>query len=122
MSSALVEPNPPTFFDLYSQEEVLPDEIEDFIDRWHEGAASGPRSPPLHEYLGLMLDVYEVWVLDPDVLPLELIARREARPLVEVVTTYVGALPLARPALDTATVTPSQRLRQSRTIFRHGRL
>ena len=104
MCSALVEPNPPTFFDLYSQGQALPDEIDDFIDRWHERADSRATSLPLHEYLGLTLDEYEVWVLDPDALPHVLIARRGGRPLPEVMNKYLDELPMAARASDTATI------------------
>ena len=104
MCSALVEPKTPTFFDLYGQGLALPDEIDDFIDRWHEGAGSPGGSVPLHEYLGLTRDEYEIWVLDPDVLPYLLIARREARPLSEVMNEYLDEFPVAARASDTATV------------------
>jgi hypothetical protein len=104
MCSALVEPGPPTFFDLYSQGLALPDEIDDFIDRWHEGAASHARSLPLHEFLGLTHDEYEIWVLDPDVLPHVLVARREARPLLEIMSRCLDELPKAARATDTATI------------------
>ncbi|MSO99558.1 MAG: hypothetical protein EXR07_00690 [Acetobacteraceae bacterium] len=104
MCSALVEPRPPTFFDLYSHGLALPDEIDDFIDRWHEDASSRASSLPLHEFLGLTRDEYEIWVLDPDVLPHVLIARREARPLPEVMSQYLDAFPLAARASDIATI------------------
>ena len=60
MCSAKVEPGPSTFFDLYSQGMALPDEIDDFIDRWHEGRASQVSGLPLHEYLRLTRDECEV--------------------------------------------------------------
>jgi hypothetical protein len=66
-----------TFFDLYSRGQVLPDEIDDFIDRWHERADPQANSLPLHEYLGMTLEEYEVWVHDPDALPQILVARGE---------------------------------------------
>jgi hypothetical protein len=104
MCSALVEPNPPSFFDLYSQGQALPDEIDDFIDRWHEGANPQISGLSLHEYLGLTLDEYEIWVLDPDVLPQVLIARREARPLPDVMNRYLDELPEATRVPDAATI------------------
>ncbi len=77
MCSALAESNSPAFFDLYSQGQALSDEIDDFIDRWHEEAESKATTLPLYAYLGLTHDEYEIWVLDPDVLPQVLIARRD---------------------------------------------
>jgi len=94
----------PTFFDLYCRGQALPDEIDDFIDRWHERADPEAKSLTLHEYLGMMLDEYEVWVHDPDTLPQILIARRELRPLSEVMNDYLDELPIAARADDTATV------------------
>jgi hypothetical protein len=104
MCSALVEPNPPSFFDLYSQGHAMADEIDDFIDRWHEDAASKATSLRLHEFLGLTRDEYEIWVLDPDALPHILIARREGRPLTEVMNDYLDELPVAARTSDTATI------------------
>ena len=104
MCSALAEPNRPNFFALYSQGLVLADEIDDFIDRWHEGADSQASSQALHEYLGLTRDEYEIWLLDPDILPHILIARRESRPLPEVMNEYLDELPVAARASDTATI------------------
>jgi hypothetical protein len=104
MSSSLAKAGSPTFFDLYSSGQALSDDIDDFIDSWHEGADLQARSLPLHEYLGLTLDEYELWVHDPDVLPQILIARRESRPLSEVMNDYLDELPMAARADDAATV------------------
>jgi hypothetical protein len=109
MCSALTVPNRASFFDLYSQGHALADEIDDFIDQWHEGADSATRSMPLHEYLGLTREEYEIWVLNPDVLPHVLIARREARPLPELVNQYLDELPVAARASDDATITALRR-------------
>lgn len=80
MSNALAKAGSTTFFDLYSRGQALPDDIDDFIDRWHDRVDLQARSLPLHEYLGLTLNEYELWVRDPDALPHILIARRDARP------------------------------------------
>jgi hypothetical protein len=104
MCSALAEPGRPSFFILYSRGLALADEIDDFIDKWHEGADSQIGNLPLHEYLGLTHDEYEVWVLDPDVLPHILIARRESRSLPEVMNEYLDELPVAARASDAATI------------------
>jgi hypothetical protein len=101
---ALVEPNPPTFFDLYSRGHALHGEIDDYIDRWHERDDARARALPLHEYLGLTGDEYELWVHDPDVLPLILIARRQSRPLMEVMNDHLDELPVAARADEASTV------------------
>ena len=104
MSSSLAKAGVPTFFDLYSRGQALPDDIDDFVDRWHEGADPQAGALPLHDYLGLTVDEYELWVHDADVLPQILIARREARPLLEVMKDYLDELPMAARAEDAATV------------------
>ncbi|MGD0430409.1 MAG: hypothetical protein ABSA58_04905 [Acetobacteraceae bacterium] len=104
MCSALAEPGRPSFFTLYSQGLALADEIDDFIDLWHEGAGSQAGNVALYEYLGLTRDEYEVWVLDPDVLPQILIARRDSRPLPEVMKEYLDELLVAAHASDSATI------------------
>lgn len=104
MSSPLAKAASLSFFDLYCRGQALPDDIDDFIDRWHEKADPQARSLPLHEYLGLTLDEYELWVHDPDVLPQVLIAHRESRPLLDVMSDYLAELPVAARADDAATV------------------
>lgn len=50
-----------------------PGEIDEYIDRWHEGA-----SPlPLHTYLGLSLEEYAQWLKTPDALTTILAVRRQ---------------------------------------------
>jgi hypothetical protein len=61
---------PLTFMELYSEGAVTADEIDDFIDRWHEEAPAVTGRPvPIHEFLGMTWDEYEAWVRDPSVLP-----------------------------------------------------
>lgn len=53
-----------------------PGDIDEYIDRWHEGA-----SPlPLRTYLGLSLDEYAQWLETPEALPTILDARRQNQP------------------------------------------
>jgi hypothetical protein len=40
--------------------ESAPDDIDDFIDQWHEN----PGNQTLHEFLGMTRDEYESWVTD----------------------------------------------------------
>lgn len=69
----------PTFFELYSCGKALAEEIDDFIDRWHEEMTgkSGKQLIPIHKFLGLTEDEYAVWVQDPGILPMILNARNE---------------------------------------------
>ena len=104
MSSARTEPTGPTFFDLYSRGDALPDDIDDFVEKWHEGADVRAREVPLHTYLGLNLNEYELWLKDPEVLPLVLIARREKRPVREVMSDHIDELPMAARSSDVGMV------------------
>lgn len=82
MSETRADASTPTFFDLYSQGKALPEDINDFIDRWHDEVRT--RDVPLHDYLGLSRDEYEVWLYDPLCLPQILEARTSGRRLVEI--------------------------------------
>ncbi len=53
------------FMDMCLSGEALPDEIGDFVDRWHE--SDGTLS--IHEFLGMTREEYLSWVKDPNVLP-----------------------------------------------------
>ena len=60
----------PTFMDLYSNGQAMADEIDDFIDRWHEEAPAVAGPPvPIYEFIGMARDEYEAWVHDASVLP-----------------------------------------------------
>lgn len=41
------------------------DEIDDFIDEWHEH----PRGQSLHEFLGMTRAEYSLWITDSSILP-----------------------------------------------------
>lgn len=51
--------------DDYRAGDVVPEDIEDYIDKWHERPDDGM---PLHTYLGLSWDEYATWAAI-DVLP-----------------------------------------------------
>ena len=51
--------------------EALPDEIDDFVDRWHESDSD----LSIHEFLGMTREEYLSWVKEPNVLPRILDAR-----------------------------------------------
>ena len=62
------------FIDQCLSGEVLLDEIEDFIDKWHEGEEG--EALELHEYLGMSWEEYELWGTMPSVLSFIIAARR----------------------------------------------
>lgn len=45
--------------------EAAPEDIDDFIDQWHEN----PGHQALHEFLGMTRDDYARWIADASVLP-----------------------------------------------------
>ena len=56
------------FLQLYREGQVGAEDIDDFIDSWHDGEEA-EQSMPLHEFLGMLQADYALWVQDPDILP-----------------------------------------------------
>lgn len=69
------------FVDLCLAEKAALDEIDDFVDRWH----AAPQGQELHDYLGMSEEEYSLWLRVPDALAYILEARRDQRPLKEIV-------------------------------------
>lgn len=67
--------NKKKFIDLCLRGEVLLEEIDDWIDQWHDT----PQKQELHEYLGMDWDEYSSWVNMPAILPFIIIAHKENR-------------------------------------------
>jgi len=61
-----------SFMDLSLQGEALPDQIDDFVDIWHEGGTG----LKLSEFLGFTDDEYSLWVEKPNFLKYILGARK----------------------------------------------
>lgn len=53
---------PPTFVDLCLSKKAKPEDIDDFIDRWHEGKAGVGKE--LREYLGMNKVEYALFIQD----------------------------------------------------------
>lgn len=94
-------PNQPTFLELYSRGHVMADEIDDFIDRWHEQEPenSDPHTP-LSAFLGMAPEEYEAWVHDSSILPHIVRARMEGLSLDEVTHQHMDDMLLAARATD----------------------
>lgn len=58
------------FIDLCLKGEVLLEEIDDWVDEWHDT----PQEAELHDFLGMNWDEYSSWVSMPEILPLILAA------------------------------------------------
>jgi hypothetical protein len=81
-----------SFFDLYRHGKESAEAIDDWIGRWHDGRDPGAVCREIHEYLGLSLPEYQVWVYDADALPYLLDARRAGRSLDAVVGERLAAM------------------------------
>jgi hypothetical protein len=81
-----------SLFDLYDRDAIAVDAIDDWIGRWHEQADPAAVGQEIHDYLGLTLPAYQVWVYDPDALPYLRGARRAGRALDAVVRERLTAL------------------------------
>lgn len=45
--------------------EARPEDIDDFIDQWHEN----PGEQPLHDFLGMTRNEYALWIANATILP-----------------------------------------------------
>jgi len=104
MSDIRIDARPARFFDLYSRGDASPDDIEDFVGRWHDGLEPWARDMSLEDYLGLRHDEYQVWVYDPEALPSILEARRAKRPLRAVMAERLEELVAAARPRDATIV------------------
>lgn len=75
-----------TFIELALNGDVLPEEIDDYVDAWHEG--SGEKE--LHEFLGMTWEEYSLWLTNPDFLEIIIAARYKRQPLLRAVNDNVG--------------------------------
>ena len=70
--------------------EALMQEIDDFVDRWHEEDSK----LSLSEYLGMSKLEYKLWVADSAVLPYIITAHKNKQRVSELVES-IAELPLA---------------------------
>ena len=78
------------FVEMCINGEVLAEEVDDFVDRWHEEDGD----LPLSKYLGMTNLEYELWVADNAVLPYIITAHRTEQPVTTLVES-IEELPLA---------------------------
>jgi len=89
-----------TFIELAAGGEVLLEEIDDFIDEWHD--SEGKQS--LASFLGMTDDEYALWAVEPDTLPFIVRARHNGEPLPVVVNDNYRELRIAARAGDSSKV------------------
>jgi hypothetical protein len=87
-----------TFIELALRGEVVQDEIDDFVDEWHDDEQD---DRALHEFLGMTQQEYELWVEQPGSLRLILAARNEgAADLYGAIARYAEMEPVTARAAD----------------------
>lgn len=69
------------FMKLALNGDVLSDEIEVFVDAWHESASEAE----IHEFLGMSFEEYSLWASDADTIDVILGARHAGVPLKEAI-------------------------------------
>jgi hypothetical protein len=63
-----------SFVELCLKGDVLEEEIDQFVEDWHEGRQGADIA--LHEHLGMSWEEYQLWSTTPSVLPFVLTARK----------------------------------------------
>ena len=92
-----VSPKTAPFLELYRDGKVSAQQIEDFIEAWHDSAETEQCS--LAAFLGMTEDEYTVWMASRRALPAIIGARQQGRPLAELVAEHLKELQrLASPA------------------------
>jgi hypothetical protein len=86
-----------SFIELCLTGDIVMDEIDDFVERWHEDASV---TQPIHEFLGMTKEEYALWVEQPGSLRLILAAREENAPLYEAIERFAELEPVAARAAD----------------------
>lgn len=70
-----------SFIDLCLKGDLLIEEIDDYVEDWHEGRDGLDQE--LHEFLGMTLDEYSEWMRYPSILSYILAARQNGVTLQE---------------------------------------
>jgi len=81
-----------TFISQCIEGTVLLDDIDDYIDEWHD---TEPQVEKLHDFLGMTWDEYSMWVADPDILPYIVTSHKDNLSLEALLEEHYYSLPLA---------------------------
>lgn len=85
-----------TFIERYMNGEVLPEDIDDFVDAWHKN----PDGKEIFEYLGMTRQEYSIWLRDPGILPHIARARRDNLDLPTALRQSIEDMPIAARSSD----------------------
>ncbi|MFG1674130.1 hypothetical protein [Micromonospora sp. NPDC049282] len=82
-----------TFMDDVLRGHATLDEIDEYIERWHDATdGSQAASMELHEFLGMTWEEYRLWGERPESLRFTVAARRAKRPVADILrTNLLGA-------------------------------
>jgi hypothetical protein len=83
-----------TFMDAVLAGDALHQDIDEWIDAWHESPAED--TTELHDYLGMTWEEYRLFVERPESLRFALAARRTHQPLALVLSSVKAAGAAAR--------------------------
>ncbi len=90
------------FMTLYEQGAVNADDLDDFIDAWHDSGPEEERS--LAEYLGMTDEEYAVNLMAHHSLPVVVAARAQRKPLRELLVPYLAELRAAANPRDRSAI------------------
>lgn len=76
--------------------EAMPDEIDDYVDDWH----NNPGDLALHEFLGMDRAEYALWLRAPDALPLIVASRKLGKSLEVIANDNIREMRRAARAED----------------------
>jgi hypothetical protein len=89
-----------TFMDQVLAGEALIDEIDDYVDAWHDDETT---TASLAAYLGMTQPEYDLWAEKPASLRFIVAAREEDVPLYQLIERYEKREPVATRAADAET-------------------
>lgn len=71
--------------------EVMFDDIDDFIDQWHEN----PGNKSLYDFLGMTRYEYSLWIADASILPTIVSAHSQNKSIDDLLEEFQNQLPMA---------------------------
>src|SRR5277367_3466909 len=79
------------FIDQYLSGRASAEDINESIDAWHAGSGK----EPIYDYLGMTEEEYAAWLRNPGVLSYIARARKERKPIAEIIDSSVNKSSIA---------------------------